>query len=81
MTPRRLLVLIRGLPYESILWTQVREAEAKALKPTAEQIRARQAHYDRQREMSKTQQLEHEMGIAGHEPDCPHCQQEEVPDD
>jgi hypothetical protein len=50
MTLRRLGVLIRSLPPDSLLWSLVREAEEKALKPTVEQIRARAAHYAQQRE-------------------------------
>ena len=50
LTLRRLSVLIRSLPYESITWSLVREAEQKALKPTVDKIRERQAHYEQQRE-------------------------------
>jgi hypothetical protein len=50
MTLRRAGVLIRSLPPDSLLWSLVREAEQKALKPTPEQIRERAAHYARQKE-------------------------------
>jgi hypothetical protein len=50
MTLRRLMVLIRALPGDGVLWSAVREAEKKALKPTVEQIRARAAHYAKQAE-------------------------------
>lgn len=52
----------------------MREAEEKAKKPTVDKIRERAEHYARQREMSATKQLEHDMSIAGHGADCPHCQ-------
>lgn len=45
MTPRRLYLLIRRLPPESWLWAQVEDAKQKALKPTADKIRERQAFY------------------------------------
>ena len=45
MTPRRLMVLVRALPADSMLWAVIRESEEKTLKPTAEKIRERQAHY------------------------------------
>lgn len=50
LTLRRLFVLVRGLPVDAVVWGVIREAEAKALKPSVEKIRARQAHYDKQRE-------------------------------
>jgi hypothetical protein len=50
LTLRRLFVLIRSLPYESVTWSLVREDEEKALKPSVDKIRERQAHYARQRE-------------------------------
>lgn len=50
LTPRRLNVLIRRLPPDALVWAEVQAAYEKSLKPTPEQIRARQAHYDRLRE-------------------------------
>lgn len=50
LTLRRLMVLVRALPPEAVLWAAMREAEAKAKKPTVEQIRARAAHYAQQAE-------------------------------
>jgi hypothetical protein len=50
LTLRRLGVLVRALPPDAVLWAVIREAEAKAAKPTVEQIRARAAHYAQQRE-------------------------------
>lgn len=46
LTLRRLLVLVLGLKPEALLWRQMAAAEQAAQKPTAEQIRERQAHYD-----------------------------------
>lgn len=45
MTLRRLGVLIRGLPHNASLWAEMSQAREKSLKPTPEQIRARQARY------------------------------------
>lgn len=50
MTMRRLLVLIWGLPRDSITHQLRVEAEQKALIPTADKIRERQEHYRRMRE-------------------------------
>lgn len=47
MTFRRLWVLVRTLPAEARVWAALRAAEEKALKPTPEKIRERQAYYDR----------------------------------
>lgn len=47
LTPRRLLVLIRGLRPDALLWLEMDAAQEKAEKPTPEQIRERKAHYDR----------------------------------
>ena len=52
LTPRRLLVLIRSLPPDAPLWAVMREAEAKALKPSVEKIRERQEHYAKQRALT-----------------------------
>ncbi len=52
LTLRRLLVLVRGLPADAVLWDAMREAEAKALRPTVEKIRERQAHYARLKEVA-----------------------------
>ncbi|HJR88831.1 MAG TPA: hypothetical protein VJ782_01560 [Aeromicrobium sp.] len=52
MSWRRLRVLIDGVlrdPF-SALSHEVRAAYEKSLKPTAEQVRARQEHYRRKRE-------------------------------
>lgn len=49
MTLRRLSVLVFGLPPESRTWRSYAIEQEKALKPTVEKIRDRQAHYDRQR--------------------------------
>ena len=49
MTLRRLHVLISALPAEALLWHELEAARKRALIPTPEQIRARQAHYARQR--------------------------------
>lgn len=49
MTLRRLAVLIFGLPPDARTWRAYAAEQEKALKPTVEQIRDRQAHYDRQR--------------------------------
>lgn len=54
LTLRRLGVLIRALPPEAVLWAVIREAEAKAAKPTVEQLRARAAHYAKQAEEAAT---------------------------
>jgi hypothetical protein len=43
-------VVIRGLPADALTWSVIREAEEKAAKPTVDQIRARAAHYAKQRE-------------------------------
>jgi hypothetical protein len=45
LTPRRLLVLIRGLPAAAALWAALDRAEKKAQKPTVERIRERQEFY------------------------------------
>lgn len=45
LTLRRLMVLIRALPPEAVLWAVMREAEEKSHKPTVEQIRAAAARY------------------------------------
>ena len=47
LTPRRLYVLVRALPPEALLWNVMREAEEQ-IKPTADQIRDRAAHYRKQ---------------------------------
>jgi hypothetical protein len=49
MTLRRMGVLLRGLPPDALLWHSMNAAEVQTQKPTPEQIRARQAHYDQQR--------------------------------
>lgn len=46
LTPRRLWVLIRALPPDALLWHEVQKAQDKALKPTEESIRDRQAYWD-----------------------------------
>lgn len=46
MTLRRLFVLLRGLPFDSEFKSEVRAAYEKSLKPTPDQIRARQEHYN-----------------------------------
>lgn len=50
MTLRRLAVLVFNLPADSATWRSYAVEQEKALKPKAEQIRDRQAYYDRQRE-------------------------------
>lgn len=51
LTPRRLLVLIRGLPAPgpmgggAALWSALEQAEKQAQKPSAERIRERQEFY------------------------------------
>jgi len=50
LTLRRLFVLLRGLPYESAFKAEMRAAYERSLKPTPEQIRARQEHYRRKAE-------------------------------
>ena len=45
MTLRRLYRLVVGLPPDARIWGVVEAEQKKALKPTAEQIRERQAHY------------------------------------
>ena len=45
MTLRRLFVLLRGLPYDGMFKTEMREAAEKALIPKADQIRAAAARY------------------------------------
>lgn len=45
MTLRRLFVLIKALPYESPFWAEMRAAQERALKPTVEKIRERQAYW------------------------------------
>ena len=87
MTLRRLAVLIFNLPADSATWRSYATEQEKALKPKVEQIRDRQAHYDRQAKAAakveratRVQHLEHELSIAGHEPECPECQrQKEAP--
>jgi hypothetical protein len=49
LTPRKLRVLIRGLPGEAWLWMEIEAAERKALRPTDEKIRERQEFYARKR--------------------------------
>jgi hypothetical protein len=77
MTLRRLHVLVRALPPDAVLWAVIREAEAKANKPSVDKIRERQAYYAERAAMTETQGLEHDMSIAGHEDDCPICKQAE----
>lgn len=50
MTPRRLYLLIRRLPPESWLWSRIEEEKQKALTPTVDKIRERQAFYAKQAE-------------------------------
>jgi hypothetical protein len=50
MTLRRLFVLLKGLPPDSMFKVEVEVAAAKANRPSVEQIRARQAYYNQQRE-------------------------------
>lgn len=45
MTLRRLYVLLRGLPYDGLFKTEMRDAAEKAQIPQAEVIRARAARY------------------------------------
>lgn len=47
LTPRRLLVLIKALPPDALLWAEARAALEKSLKPTPDQIRAAAARYQR----------------------------------
>lgn len=47
LTLRRLWVLIQGLPWDSPLKVEVREAHEKAKVPTPDKIRDRQEHYRR----------------------------------
>lgn len=49
LTPRKLFVLLRRLPAEAWLWVDIEAAERKALRPSDEQIRARQEFYARKR--------------------------------
>lgn len=49
LTLRRLAVLVFGLSPDSRTWRAYAAEQQKALKPTVEKIRDRQAHYDRQR--------------------------------
>lgn len=49
MTLRRLLVLLRGLPFDSEFKAEVRAAYERSLIATPEKIRARQAHYEQRR--------------------------------
>jgi hypothetical protein len=69
--------LVRALPPDAALWASLEAEAEKAKKPTVDQIRERQAHYERQRAMTATQSLEHDMSIAGHEDDCPICKHAE----
>ena len=48
LTPRRLLVLLAGLPPDALFRAALKRAEVEANKPTLEQLRARQRHYDEQ---------------------------------
>ncbi|HJR89526.1 MAG TPA: hypothetical protein VJ782_05130 [Aeromicrobium sp.] len=45
LTLRRLMVLLRALPYDAPLWADLQREQEKALRPTPEQIRARAEHY------------------------------------
>ncbi len=49
MSLRRMAVLISALPHDSLIWREVAIAHEKSLKPKADKIRERQAHYDSQR--------------------------------
>jgi len=50
LTLRRLMVLVRALPSDALVWQVREEAERKALKPTPDKIRDRQAHYAKRAE-------------------------------
>lgn len=52
LTLRRLNLLVSALPPDALLWGELQAAKKKAEIPTVDQIRARQAHYDRLREAS-----------------------------
>lgn len=45
MTPRRLLVLIRGLPYDAAVWAAQERAEKAAQVARPERIRDRAAYW------------------------------------
>lgn len=54
LTPRRLLVLIRGLPAEAPLWDQIRVADERADKQRVEaKIRERTDYYKRRKEVAE----------------------------
>lgn len=50
LTLRRLAVLVRALPETATIWPIVQAEYERSLKPTPEQIRARQEHYKNRRE-------------------------------
>lgn len=56
MTLRRLGVLIRALPYDAPLWTEVRAAVERENKPTADQIRERQEAYRKRNEAARAKE-------------------------
>lgn len=46
LTPRRLLVLIKALPYDAPLWESMRAAEEAAKVAKPDEIRSRQAAWE-----------------------------------
>lgn len=53
---RRLLLLVKWLPYDSPLGEEWRAEQEKALKPTADKIRERQEHYARKAQSRREQE-------------------------
>jgi hypothetical protein len=56
LTPRRLLNLIRWLPYDDPVHAILREAEEKAQKPTADLIRDRAAQWRAENEARRAKE-------------------------
>lgn len=53
LTPRRLFVLLRGLPPDSPVWLEVRAAEEEAAKVKADDIRDRQTAFEARNERAR----------------------------